>query len=48
MIKKEVFDINELIVRTVLTFEARVDAKKLNVELDMKPEKIAVEADQAR
>ena len=37
--------INELIVRTMLTFEARVDAKKLNVELDMKPEKIAVEAD---
>ena len=45
VIKKEVFDINELIVRTMLTFEARVDAKKLNVELDMKPEKIAVEAD---
>ena len=43
VIKKEVFDINELIVRTMLTFEARVDAKKLNVELDMKPEKIAVE-----
>ena len=38
--------INEkLIVRAMLTFEARVDAKKLNVELDMKPEKIAVEAD---
>ena len=45
VIKKEIFDINELIVRTMLTFEARVDAKKLNVELDMKPEKIAVEAD---
>lgn len=27
VIKKEVFDINELIVRTMLTFEARVDAK---------------------
>lgn len=44
-VKREVFDINELMARTMITFEARVDAKKLNVELDLKPEKLNVEAD---
>ncbi len=41
----EHFDINELIARTLLTFEARINAKKLDVELDFSPERSFVSAD---
>lgn len=41
----ETFDINELLTRTLLTFEARVDAKKLDVELDIGNKKLMVDAD---
>lgn len=39
------FDINELIARTLLTFEARIDAAKIEVELDFSEEHCYVEAD---
>jgi len=45
VIKKEVFDINELIARILLTFEARIDAKAVQVELDLKGDKLYVSAD---
>lgn len=45
LLKTEPFDINELTTRTLLTFEARVDAKKLNVELELGDKKLMVDAD---
>ncbi|MEG1548172.1 MAG: ATP-binding protein [Clostridia bacterium] len=42
----EAFDINELILRTMLTFEARINTKKLDVSLEFSPERSFVEADQ--
>ena len=39
------FDINELIARTLLTFEARIDAAKIEVQLDFSEEHCYVEAD---
>lgn len=41
----ETFDINELIIRTLITFEARINAKNLDVEVDFDEEKVMVEAD---
>ncbi len=48
LLKTEPFDINELTTRTLLTFEARVDAKKLNVELNVGDKKLMVDADQSQ
>lgn len=45
LLKTEAFDINELMTRTLLTFEARVDAKKLDVELDIGDKRLMVEGD---
>ncbi|MBQ7091499.1 MAG: HAMP domain-containing protein [Clostridia bacterium] len=45
LLKTEAFDINELMMRTLLTFEARIDAKKLDVELDIGDKKLLVDAD---
>ena len=45
LLKTEAFDINELMTRTLLTFEARVDAKKLDVELDIGDRRLMVEGD---
>ena len=45
LLKTEAFDINELLMRTLLTFEARIDAKKLDVELDIGDKKLLVDAD---
>ena len=39
------FDINELAVRTLVTFEARISQKKLDVELQLHPAGLFVEAD---
>lgn len=39
------FDINELAVRTLVTFEARIDQKKLGVELQLHQPALFVEAD---
>ncbi len=39
------FDINELALRTLVTFEARVNQKKLNVELRLHKPSLFVEAD---
>ncbi len=44
-LKMEAFDINELIIRTLLTFEARVNAKNIGVALDFEEERCFVEAD---
>ncbi|MDR0841521.1 MAG: HAMP domain-containing histidine kinase [Christensenellaceae bacterium] len=41
----EVFDVNELIARTLLTFEARIDAKKIQIALDLLDPYCYVEAD---
>lgn len=43
--KLEPFDINELIIRTVLTFEARINTKHINIVTDMGDEHTTVEAD---
>ena len=48
LLKTEAFDINELMMRTLLTFEARVDAKKLEVELDIGDKKLMVDADSSQ
>ncbi|MCE5236350.1 MAG: HAMP domain-containing sensor histidine kinase [Clostridiaceae bacterium] len=45
VLKLRQFDINELIIRTLLTFEARVNAKGIEVEMDFEEEKSPVEAD---
>lgn len=45
VLKPEVFDINELILRTLLVFETRINDKGLEVELEFKNEKQYVEAD---
>ncbi len=45
LLKTEPFDINELMTRTLLTFEVRVDSKKLDVELDIGDRKLMVDAD---
>lgn len=43
-----VFDVNELIRRTVLTFEARIDAKRFDVSILLPDEPVFVEADSVR
>ncbi|MCR5808901.1 MAG: cell wall metabolism sensor histidine kinase WalK [Clostridiales bacterium] len=43
-----VFDMNELIRRTVITFEARIDAKKLGVDVNVGDEPVFAEADYER
>ena len=43
-----VFDVNELIRRTVITFMARIDAKHFEVGIDLPEEPIFVEADETR
>ena len=43
-----VFDMNELIRRTVITFEARIGAKNLGVDIKLGEEPIYVEADSVR
>ena len=40
-----VFDINELIARTLLTFEARIDAGQIGIQLDFSDDHCYVEAD---
>ena len=41
----ETFDINELIIRTLITFEARINTKQIDVDVDFDEEHIYVEAD---
>lgn len=41
----ETFDINELIIRTLITFEARINAKQMDVDVDFDEEHVYVEAD---
>ncbi len=44
-VKRGNIDINELIARTLITFEARIDTKKINVDLELGGERLFVEAD---
>ncbi|MBO6060577.1 MAG: HAMP domain-containing protein, partial [Clostridia bacterium] len=44
----EAFDVTELIRRTVITFEARIAAKELNVDIDLPEDPVYVEADPTR
>ncbi len=44
-LKMENFDINELILRTLLTFEARVNAQNIDVAVEFEEERCFVEAD---
>lgn len=48
VLKNETFDIDELIRRTLLTFEARISKKKLDVEVDLQEEACFVEADSSQ
>ncbi|MBQ7061584.1 MAG: HAMP domain-containing protein [Clostridia bacterium] len=43
-----VFDVNELIRRTIITFEARILAKRFDLEIDLPEEPVYVEADSTR
>ncbi len=45
VLKLEAFDINELIIRTLLTFEARINAANIEVQMDFEAEHTVVEAD---
>ena len=45
VLKLEAFDINELIIRTLLTFEARINAANIDVNMDFDAEHTTVEAD---
>lgn len=45
---KTVFDANELIARTLFTFESRIEEKKLNIDLKFKNKPCVVIADQDR
>lgn len=47
-IKLEIFDINELIRRTLITFEARIYDRKMEVEVKFAQEQCYVEADSAQ
>ena len=47
-IKLEIFDINELIRRTLITFEARIYERKMDVEIRFAQEQYYVEADNAQ
>lgn len=47
-LKLEPFDINELVIRTVLTFEARINAKHIDVNMDFDSEHTIVEADHSQ
>ena len=42
------FDINELIRRAIITFEARINAKRFNVNVRLPEEAVYVEADSVR
>ena len=48
VIKKEVWDINELIRRTLITFETRISKKKLDIQIDFQEEFCFVEADSSQ
>lgn len=45
VLKIESFDVNELIIRTLLTFEARIDAANLAIHMDFDQDHTFVEAD---
>lgn len=47
-LKLEPFDLNELVIRTVFTFEARINAKHIDVNMDFDAEHTMVEADQSQ
>lgn len=47
-LKLEPFDINELVIRTLLTFEARISAQHIEVVMDFDRERTIVEADAAQ
>ena len=47
-LKLEPFDLNELVIRTLLTFEARINAKHIDVAMDFAAEHTIVEADQSQ
>lgn len=47
-ISMSVFELNELVARTILTFEARIAAKGFEMKVDMPEEPVFVEADQQR
>ena len=42
---EQTFDLGEMVVQTLLSFEERVDAKRLNVELDMPEDALRVKGD---
>ncbi len=42
------FDVNELVIRTLLTFEARVNARRIEVVMDFENERTVVEGDSAQ
>jgi len=42
---KKAFDVNELIRRTLITFETRIEEKRLNIEADFEEDSCAVYAD---
>lgn len=44
-LKVEPFDINELVIRTLLTFEARVNARHIEVDMDFENDRTVVEGD---
>lgn len=47
-LKLEIFDINELIRRTLITFEARIYERRMDVEIKFAQEQCYVEADSAQ
>ncbi len=47
-LKLEPFDLNELVIRTVLTFEARINAKHIDVNMNFAADRTMVEADQSQ
>lgn len=47
-IKLEIFDINELIRRTLITFEARISERRMDVDIKFAQEQCYVEADPAQ
>lgn len=46
--ERTVFDINELVRRTLIKFETRIDQKELNVDVNLRDEPVYVSADSAR
>ncbi len=47
-LKRTVFDINELVINTLLTFEPQIDRKRIEVRLELYDGALFVDADEAR